>query len=143
MSFHDRIFLLMKEVKIVYVNDITAHCQKLEESSVIAGIKHKSILLIPVCCLNHVITIILHFLKDILLQYSNTCEGLLGGAHNTRRMDYIIYTQEGRTYNPLILFPFLQDVLLFNHFLFLLYSLNQVQMYFSSFTCLIRLLILM
>ena len=84
--------MLMKKGKIVYVNDITAHRSKLEESSVIAGIKHKSILLIPVCCLNHVITIILHFLKDILLQYSNTREGLLGGAHNTRRMDYIIYT---------------------------------------------------
>ena len=141
MSFHDRIFLLMKEVKIVYVNDITAHRQKLEESSVIAGIKHKSILLIPVCCLNLVITINLHFLKDILLQYSNTREGLLGFAHNIRKMDYIIYTQEGRTCNPLILF--LQDVLLFNHFLFLLYPLNQVQIYFSSFTFLIRLLISM
>ena len=102
MSFHDRIFLLMKEVKIVYVNDITAHRQKLEESSVIAGIKHKSILLIPVCCLNHIITMNLHFLKDILLQYSNTCEGLLGGAHNTWGMDYIIYTQEGRTYNSFL-----------------------------------------
>ena len=102
MSFHDRIFLLMKKGKIVYVNDITAHCQKLEESSVIAVIKQKSILLIPVCCLNHVITINPHFLKDILLQYSNTCEGLLGGAHNTRRMDYIIYTYEGRTYNSFL-----------------------------------------
>ena len=92
----------MKKVKIVYVNDITAHCQKLEESSVIAGIKHKSILLIPVCCLNHVITINPHFLKDILLKYSNTREGLLGGAHNTPRMDYIIYTEEGRTYNSFL-----------------------------------------
>ena len=34
--------MLMKKGKIVYVNDITAHCQKLEEISVIAGIKHKS-----------------------------------------------------------------------------------------------------
>ena len=143
MSFHDKVFIPTKKVKIVYVNDITAHCQKLEEISVIAGINHKSILLIPVCCLNHVITINPHFLKDILLQYSNTRARLLGGAHNTWRMDYIIYTQEGRTYNPLILFPLLQDVLLFNHILFLLYSLNQVQMYFSSCTCLIRLLILM
>lgn len=25
MSFHDKIFVLMKKVKIVYVNDITAH----------------------------------------------------------------------------------------------------------------------
>ena len=141
MSFHDKIFMLMKKGKIVYVNDITAHCQKLEEISVIAGIKHKSILLIPVFCLNHVITISVHFLKDVLLQYSNTREGLLGFAHNIRKMDYIIYTQEGRTYNPLILF--LQDVLLFNHFLFLLYPLNQVQIYFSSFTFLIRLLISM
>ena len=90
MSFHDKIFLVMKNVKIVYVNDTTAHRQKLEESSVIAGIKHKSILLIPVCCLNHVIAINLHFLKDFLLQYSNTREGLLGGAHNTRKMDYIM-----------------------------------------------------
>ena len=102
ISFHDRIFLLKKKVKFVYVNDITAHHQKLEESSVIAGIKHKSILLIPVCCLNHVITINPHFLRDILLQYSNTREGLLGGAHNTRRMDYIIYTQEGRTCNSFL-----------------------------------------
>ena len=26
MSFHDKIFMLMKKGKIVYVNDITAHC---------------------------------------------------------------------------------------------------------------------